>query len=79
MKKLVSFLLASVCILSLCACGSGEIEVSKKPFPEFEGVDFEGNKVSNDMFADYDATIINFWSNGCGSCIAEMPELEEYY
>ena len=42
-------------------------------------MDFEGNKVSNDMFADYDATIINFWSNGCGSCIAEMPELEEYY
>lgn len=79
MKKLVSFLLASVCILSLCACGSGEIEASKKPFPEFEGVDFEGNKVSNDMFADYDATIINFWNNGCGSCIAEMPELEEYY
>lgn len=27
----------------------------------------------------YDATIINFWSNGCGSCIEEMPELEEYY
>ena len=30
------------------------------------------------MFGDYDVTIINFWSNTRGSCIAEMPELEEY-
>ena len=35
--------------------------------------------VNNDLFADYDATIINFWTNGCGSCIAEMPDLEKYY
>ena len=79
MKKLLSLLLTLTCIFSFTACGSGEIEASKKPFPEFEGVDFEGNKVNNDIFADYDATIINFWTNGCGSCIAEMPDLEAYY
>ena len=60
MKKLLSLLLTLTCIFSFTACGSGEIEASKKPFPEFEGVDFEGNKVNNDIFADYDATIINF-------------------
>ena len=32
-----------------------------------------------DIFADYDVTIVNFWNNGCGTCIAEMPELEEMY
>lgn len=79
MKKLLSLLLASICIFSLTACGSGEIEASKEPFPEFEGVDFDGNTINNDIFADYDATIINFWTNGCGSCIEEMPDLEEYY
>lgn len=79
MKKLISVLLAAVCILSLAACGNTEIEATKEPFPKFEGVDFEGNTVNNDIFKDYDATIINFWTNGCGSCIAEMPELEEYY
>lgn len=51
----------------------------QKPFPEFEGVDFEGNTMNNDIFKDYDATVINFWTNGCGSCIAEMPELEDYF
>ena len=79
MKKLLSLLLASACIFSLAACGSSNIEASKKPFPAFEGVDFDGNTVNNDLFADYDATIVNFWTNGCGSCIAEMPDLEKYY
>lgn len=79
MKKILSLLLASICILSLSACGSDKIEASKEPFPEFEGVDFNGNTVNNEIFADYDATIVNFWTNGCGSCIAEMPDLEEYY
>lgn len=79
MKKLMSILLVAICMLSLAACGNSEIEATIKPFPGFEGVDFNGNAVNNDIFKDYDATIINFWTNGCGSCIAEMPELEEYY
>lgn len=79
MKKLVSMILAAVCMLSLAACGSNEIEATVEPFPAFTGMDFAGNEVNNDMFKDYDATIINFWTNGCGSCIEEMPELEEYY
>ena len=79
MKRFISVLLAVVCMVSLTACGNQEIEATIEPFPEFEGIDFEGNAVNNEMFQDYDATIINFWSNGCGSCIEEMPELEEYY
>lgn len=79
MKKFISIILAAVCILSLAACGSSEIEATVEPFPEFAATDFDGNEISNEIFKDYDATIINFWTNGCGSCIAEMPELEQYY
>ena len=75
MKKAISLLLAMACMLPLVACGGGEIEATKEPFPTFEGTDFEGNALNNDMFAGYDATIVNFWSNGCGSCIEEMPEI----
>lgn len=79
MKKFISILLTAVCMLSLAACGNNKIKATIEPFPEFEGVDFDGNTVNNNIFKDYDVTIVNFWSNGCGSCIAEMPELEEYY
>lgn len=79
MKKLISLFLICLLIFSLTACGGGEIEASKTPFPEITGTDMEGNPVTNDIFGDYDATVINFWNNGCGTCIKEMPELEAYY
>lgn len=78
MKKGSSLLLASVLLLAaLAGCSTGEDNslVSKTPFPEFSEADTEGNPVSSDIFADYDATIVNFWNNGCGTCIEEMPEL----
>lgn len=81
MKKAVSCILSAVClaaVLSGCASDSGDL-LTKTPFPEFSEKDMAGNTVSNDIFSEYDATIVNFWNNGCGSCIAEMPELEELY
>lgn len=80
MKKTISAILAAALMLGLTACSSsGDELVSKTPFPTFSEVDTQGNAVSDAIFADYDATIINFWNNGCGTCIEEMPELEEYY
>lgn len=79
MKKLISIFSVIMCMFLVVACGNSEIETTIKPFPKFEGTDFEGNAVNNEMFKEYDATVINFWTNSCGSCIAEMPELEEYY
>ena len=80
MKKAIFAALAAALVLGLTACGASEEElVSKTPFPEFSELDTQGNTVTSEVFADYDATIINFWNNGCGTCIAEMPELEEFY
>ena len=82
MKKIASILCSGALLMAmLTGCGSagGESLVSKTPFPEFDEVDMAGNPVSSDIFADYDATIVNFWNNGCGTCIEEMPELEELY
>ena len=82
MKRVLT-LLGSAALLAAaltgCSSGGEDALVSKTAFPEFDEVDMEGEPVTSDMFADYDATIVNFWNNGCGSCIAEMPELEELY
>lgn len=81
MKKGLILALAICLAVSLTGCYTGKEDplVSKTPFPEFAETDTEGNPVSSDIFGDYDATIVNFWNNGCGTCIEEMPELEEMY
>ena len=82
MKRIWVLLLLGVWMaaaLTGCASSDEDALVSKTPFPEFSEVDTEGNEITSDLFGDYDATIVNFWNNGCGTCIAEMPELEELY
>ena len=72
MKRVLILLLSAVLMTAaLTGCSSGEEDalVSKTPFPEFSEVDIAGDEISSDIF----------WNNGCGSCIAEMPELEELY
>lgn len=46
--------------------------------PEFETVDLEGNKVTREIFAKTDLTVVNFWATYCSPCIDEMPELGEW-
>lgn len=49
----------------------------KGPFMEFTAEDLDGNLVTEEVFADYDLTIINIWGTFCTPCIMEMPELGE--
>ena len=47
-------------------------------FPGFKGKDFEGNDVDESLFSKNEATLVNFWFNGCSACVNEMPALEEF-
>lgn len=82
MKKILYLLLAAALITAIlagCSSGKNDSLVTRESFPAFDEVDTAGNPISSNIFGDYDATIINFWNNGCGTCIEEMPELEELY
>lgn len=94
MKKLSALCLAGMLCLGLWACSSSEDssssdssgttkqETSENGFPvnmpEFSTTDMDGNKVTNDTFADYDLTVVNFWATYCNPCIDELPELTEW-
>ena len=62
--------------------GTTKQESSENGFPvnmpEFSTTDIDGNKVTNDIFADYDLTVVNFWATYCNPCIDELPELAEW-
>lgn len=43
----------------------------------FATTDLEGNEVTQDIFADYDVTMVNIWATFCSPCLGEMPALGE--
>lgn len=81
MKKIIALFLSAAALTAVLAgCGSkSDPLLTVKPFPTIADTDMAGNPVTNEIFSGYDATIVNFWSNGCGTCIEEMPELEAMY
>lgn len=46
--------------------------------PAFTTKDLAGNKVTEDIFAQKDLTVVNIWGTFCTPCIEEMPELGEW-
>jgi thiol-disulfide isomerase/thioredoxin len=46
-------------------------------FVPFEGVDFDGNPVTNEIFKENKLTLVNVWGTNCGPCLEEIPYLEE--
>lgn len=46
---------------------------------EFTTQDVSGNEYTQEMFQDYDLTLVNIFTTWCTPCVAEMPELEKLY
>ncbi|MCR4705807.1 MAG: TlpA family protein disulfide reductase [Lachnospiraceae bacterium] len=48
-------------------------ELSKSKL-RFRTTSLDGNKVTQDIFSDYDITIVHVWGTYCGACINGMPD-----
>lgn len=56
-----------------------EATVSDVKWPSFKLKDLEGNEVTNEVFTDYELTIIPIWQSSCSPCITELEALNEIY
>lgn len=64
-----------------------EPSVRDEPSPEeedtapiyitFEGIDLEGNTISQEVFSKSKLTMVNVWATYCSPCLSEMPGLGE--
>lgn len=92
-KILPVFMVTAMLATTMTACGSkdnsGSMTTGSKTvassnkaagekFPSFKGKDFDGNDVDESLFSKNEATLVNFWFNGCSACVNEMPALEEF-
>jgi len=62
----------------LVILGTAVIAEARK-FPEFSTTDFNGETVTNAIFAENDITMIYFWATWCPPCVAGKPTLAELY
>ena len=46
---------------------------------DFSTQDVYGTAYTQDVFKDYDLTMVNIFTTWCSPCVAEMPELEKLY
>lgn len=54
--------------------GAAREEVSN--LGDFNAQIVDGSTAGNEIFADYDLTMVNLWTTTCSYCIQEMPDLE---
>ena len=46
---------------------------------KFVSVSLDGDKVTEDIFSNYDITVVHVWGTFCGPCIAEMGEYADFF
>ena len=92
-KKLAALLLGGLLSLSLLtACGSQPAEPSAPSEPQssapssssevqslgqFSTTDIYGKTVTQDIFSQYDLTMVNLFATWCSPCVQEIPELAQ--
>lgn len=54
-------------------------QVSENNLGTFTTQDIYGETVTQEIFADYDLTLVNLFATWCGPCISEMPELSRLH
>ncbi|MGN0388379.1 MAG: TlpA family protein disulfide reductase [Suilimivivens sp.] len=54
-------------------------KASEISFSSFAVTDLNGNAVTQDIFKDYDVTMINVWATWCGPCRRELPDIQAAY
>lgn len=60
--------------------GSEAVTAAENPsFSNFKTVTLDGEEVDQDIFSDYDLTMINVWATFCSPCLREMPDLGEIH
>lgn len=79
MKKKVSILLLTAVVIAgaLTGCGSSKTAGSDTVFRAMETTDMKGDTVDSSVFKENKLTLVNVWNTGCGSCVQELPVLDQ--
>lgn len=78
---MLSMLIFAGCSSTKPASGSANQEGNKdsNSAGTFETTDIEGTSYTQEVFSDYDLTMVNVFATWCSPCVAELPDLEKLH
>ena len=83
MKRVMTLLISLVFTFSATSCDLLDLmdlsDFKTDDRVTFYGTDRKGNYITDEVFAQYEVTMINFWEPWCRPCVSEMPALEMLY
>jgi len=76
-RKTIAILLTGLFTAALLGGCAGKPQASETSLGEFTTQDINGNTCTQEIFEDYDLTLVNIFATWCTPCVQEMPELEK--
>lgn len=78
-RQIQAVITEMVSLEDMDGAGTAGAEAACTSLGEFTAQDIYGATYTQDMFKDYDLTMINIFTTWCSPCVAEIPELEELH
>jgi len=79
-RKTTAILLALTLCIVLAACSGGSSGGGEgNNIGSFTTQDINGTTYTQDIFKDYELTMVNVFTTWCSPCVGEMPDLEKLH
>jgi len=76
-KTFITTIIISLLLLTACSSSEKSNNNTNSDLSSFVTINLSGEDITEEIFSDYDVTMINIWATWCPPCIDEIQSLGE--